>query len=158
MEDRIDAPFSLLKSTGILTVEDINNPNTWHSTGDRIRRVLKRGSKTNLTVGTLSRFMSFVRHYYTNGSTTESIELAILPHENQTKTGSFSKEGDSGAAILTPSGEFVGFLTSGTNKGTNASDITYATPFKYIWDLVLEQYPGASLYWDDVHSFLAALT
>ncbi|GJJ10265.1 hypothetical protein Clacol_004491 [Clathrus columnatus] len=159
--ERIDVPSEFkypidghLKLKGMLTADDINNPNTLDSTGNRIRRVLKRGFKTNTTVGTLSRFMSFVRHYFTNGGIMESLELPILPHESE--TGTFSKGGDSGAVIVSPSGEFVGLLTSGTNKGTDGTDITFATLFKYIWDLVLEQYPGTNLYWEDIQAILAA--
>lgn len=155
--ERIDVPSEFkyptdghLKLRGMLTAED---PNTLKSMGDRIRHVLKRGSTTNTTVGTLSRFMSFVRHYFAN-STIESLELPILSHEKG--IGTFSKGGDSGAVIVSPSGEFIGLLTGGTNKGTDGSDITFATPFEYIWDLVLEQYPGANLYWEDIPAFLAA--
>jgi len=138
----------------MLTVEQIERPSTLDSDGDRIRRVLKRGFMTNTTVGTLPRFISFVRKYYTTG-TLESLELAIFPHESQ--VGPFSKGGDSGALVVSAIGEFVGLITSGTNKGTDGSDITYATLFKYIWDLVLAEFPGANLYWDDIPAFLAAV-
>lgn len=144
----------LLKIRGMLTADDINKPNTLDSMGDRIRRVLKRGFKTNTTAGTLSGFMSFVRNYFGNGTTEESLELSILPYESE--TGTFSKGGDSGATIVSPKGEFVGLLTGGTNKGTDGSDITYATLFVYIWELVLDKFPGANLYWDDIPAFMAA--
>jgi len=143
----------LLKLWGMLTADDIKNPNTLDTHEDRIRRVVKRGFKTNTTVGTLSGFISYVRNYFPNDTTTESLELSILPHESE--TGTFSKGGDSGALIVSPKGEFVGLLTGGTNKGTDGSDITYATLFKYVWDNVLEKYPGASLYWENIQAFLA---
>jgi hypothetical protein len=160
MYERIDVPsefkypdHGLLELGGMLTADQVENPNSLDAHGDRIRRVLKRGFKTNTTVGTLPRFMSFVRKYFTAG-TLESLELAILSHESQ--TGPFSKGGDSGALVVSATGEFVGIITGGTNKGTDGSDITYATLFKYIWDLVLEEFPGANLYWDDIPAFLAA--
>lgn len=160
MYERTDVPsefkypeHGLLELGGMLTAEQIESPNTLDSDGDRIRRVLKRGFMTNTTVGTLPRFMSFVRTYFTTG-TLESLELAILPHESQ--VGPFSKGGDSGALVVSANGEFVGLITGGTNKGTEGCDITYATLFQYLWDLVLAEFPGANLYWDDISAFSAA--
>lgn len=160
MYKRIDVPsdfkypeHGLLPLRGMLTVEDIENHNTLDEDGDRIRHVIKRGLTTNTTVGSLPRFMSFVRKYFIGG-TLESLEFAVLPHESQ--TGPFSRGGDSGALIVSAVGEFVGLLTSGTNKGTDGTDITYATLFKYIWDLVLVEFPRANLYFNDIEAFLAA--
>lgn len=147
-------PHGLLPMRGMLTANDINNPNSLDSQGDRVRRVIKRGSTTNTTVGTLSRFISFVRKYTITG-TLESLELAILPHENV--TGTYSKEGDSGAMAVSAKGAYVGKVSGGTNNGTDGSDITYATLFEYDWDLILAEFPGASLYWDDIPAFLTAM-
>ena len=158
MYERNDVPsefkyplHGLMKLRGMLTAQDVENPNTLDT--DRIRRVIKRGFKTNTTVGTLPRFMSFVRKYFTTGNL-ESLEHPILPHESQ--TGPFSRGGDSGALVVSATGHFVGMITGGTNKGTDGSDITYATLFKYIWDDVLVEFPGADLYWDDIAAFMAA--
>ncbi|KAG8690111.1 hypothetical protein FRC11_013734 [Ceratobasidium sp. 423] len=159
--ERIDVPSEfkyppdgLLHLRGMLKAEQVNNPNSLNLQGDLIRRVLKRGFTTNTTIGTLGKFQSFVRKYFLSGGTLESIELPILSHENE--TGTFSKGGDSGALIVSPKGEFIGLLSGGTNKGTDGSDITYATLFDWVWDLVLEEFPGANLYWDDIVAFLAA--
>lgn len=149
MYERIDVPsefkyppHGLLPMRGMLTANDINNPNSLDSQGDRVHRVIKRGSTTNTTVGTLSRFISFVRKYTITG-TLESLELAILPHENV--TGTYSKGGDSGAMGISAKGAYVGKVSGGTNKGTDGSDITYATLFEYDWDLILAEFPGANL-------------
>ncbi|KAL1747329.1 hypothetical protein HDZ31DRAFT_61386 [Schizophyllum fasciatum] len=147
-------PHGLLHMRGMLTANDVCNPNSLYAQGDRIRRVIKRGSTTNTTVGTLSPFISFVRKYNITG-TLESLELAILPHENA--TGTYSKGGDSGAMGVSATGAYVGKVSGGTNKGTDASDITYATLFEYDWDLILQEFPGANLYWDDIPAFLAAM-
>lgn len=161
MYERIDVPsefkyppHGLLHMGGMLTANDVNNPNSLDSQGDRIRRVIKRGFTTNTTVGTLSRFISFVRKYNITG-TLESLELAILPHENV--TGAYSKGGDSGAMGVSATGAYVGKVSGGTNKGTDGSDITYATLFEYDWQLILEEFPGANLYWDNIPAFLAAM-
>lgn len=142
----------LLRLQGILTAEQVKNPDTKNLQGDPVRRVLKRGFTTNTTVGTVTRFMSFVRKYFPTGNL-ESIELPIIPHENETST--FSKGGDSGSTIVSPLGEFVSLLTGGTNKGTDGSDITYSTMFEWVWELVLAEFPDANLYWDDIPAFLA---
>ena len=88
----------------MLTADQLTNPNTASDLqGDRTRRVLKRGFATNTTVGTLTRFMSFVRKYSTTGNM-DSLELPILSHENE--PGTFSKGGDSGSLIVSARGVY----------------------------------------------------
>ncbi|KAM5533614.1 hypothetical protein V8D89_012727 [Ganoderma adspersum] len=142
----------LLTLRGMLTAAQVNNPNTFNLQGDHIRRVLKRGFTTNTTVGTLTRFMSFVRKYFITGNL-ESLEMPILSHEHD--SGTFSKGGDSGSLIVSPQGEFVALLTGGTNNGTDGFDITFATLFEWVWDLVKEEFPGANLYFDNLQEFLS---
>jgi hypothetical protein len=143
----------LLHLRGMLPAEQLKNPDTKILQSSQVRRVLKRGSSTNTTVGTVSRYMSFVRRYFPTGNL-ESIELPIIPHEKE--TGTFSKAGDSGSIILSPLGEFVSLLTGGTNKDIGGSEITYSTIFEWVWELVLAEFPTAELYWDDIPAFLAA--
>lgn len=142
----------LLVLRGMLTADQVNNPTNLNLEGDRLRRVLKRGFTTNTTVGTLTRFISFVRQYFPTGNK-ESLEVAILSHERD--SGTFSKGGDSGSLIVSTIGEFLALLTGGTNKGTDASDITYATLFEWVWDLVKAKFPGANLYFENIDEFLA---
>ena len=156
MYERIDVPSEfkypddgLLTLRGMLTANQVNNPNTFQ--GDHVRRVLKRGFTTNTTVGTLTRFMSFVRKYFTTGNI-ESLEVPILSHEHD--SGTFSKGGDSGSLIVSTLGEFVALLTGGTNKGTAGSDITFATLFEWVWDLIKEEFSDANLYFDNLQEFL----
>ncbi|KAJ3822737.1 hypothetical protein F5880DRAFT_1483572, partial [Lentinula raphanica] len=137
-----------LTPRGILTADQIKNPNTSNLQGHRVRRVLKHGYATNTTVGTLTRYMSFVRKYFPTG-TLDSLEVPILSHEHG--TGTFSSGGDSGSLVVSAHGESVALLTGGTSKGT----ITFATPFEYVWDLVKEEFPGANLYFDNLEEFIA---
>src|SRR5277367_6882544 len=95
--ERVDVPSEfkypdngLLVLRGMLNADQINNPTNLNLQGDRVRRVLKRGFTTNTTVGTLTRFMSFVRQYFRTGNE-ESLEVAILSHEQD--SGTFSKGG-----------------------------------------------------------------
>ena len=159
MYDRIDVPSKfkypeegLLSVQGMLSAADINNPNSKNLEGERTRRVIKRGFTTNTTVGTLSGFMSHGRKYSTAGKL-DSVEVAILPHDIDSIA--FSKDGDSGALIVDALGRFVALLTGGTDKGTDPSDITYATPMEWVWDLIKDRFPGANLYFDDLEGFLA---
>ena len=145
----------LLALRGMLTANQINNPMNLNLQGDHVRRVLKRGFTTNTTVGTLTRFMLFVRQYFQTGNR-DSLEVAILSHEQD--LGTFSKGGDSGSIIISTIGEFVALLTGGTNKGTDSSDITYATLFEWVWDLIKAEFPGANLYFDNLEEFLADVT
>lgn len=122
MYERIGVPSEfkypddgLLTLKGMLTVNQLNNPNTSNLQGDHIRRVLKRGFRTGTTVGTLTRFMSFVRQYFPT-SNVESLEVAILSHDKD-EWGAFSNKGDSGSLVVSPVGEFVALLTGGTNSG-----------------------------------------
>ncbi|KAG9092620.1 hypothetical protein FS749_015563 [Ceratobasidium sp. UAMH 11750] len=159
MYERIDVPSEfkypedgLLHLRGMLTADQVNNPNSLNLQGDRVRRVIKRGFSTNTTVGTLTRFKSYARKYFSTGNM-ESLEVPILSHEND--SGSFSRGGDSGSTIVSPAGELVALLTGGPTSLTNSSDITYATLFEWIWELVLAEFPGANLYFDDLEAFLA---
>ena len=137
MYDRVDVPSEfgypedgLLALKGMLTAEEFNKPNSSNLQGDRIRRVIKHGFATNTTVGTLTRFKSYVCKYYPTG-VIESLEVPILSHEHD--NGTFSKGGDSGSLIVSAHGQFVALLTGGTNKGNDGSDITYATLFEWVW-------------------------
>ena len=159
MYDRIDVPSEfkypeegLLQVRGMLSATSINNPNSKNLAGDPIRRVIKRGFSSNTTIGTLSGFNSCIRKYFATGELT-SIEVAILPHDNHSTV--FSKKGDSGALVVDALGQFVAILTAGTNKGTDSSDVTYATHLQWIWGLIKEKFPGANLYFDDLEGFLA---
>ncbi|KAH8980960.1 hypothetical protein EDB86DRAFT_3087553 [Lactarius hatsudake] len=142
MHDRIDVPSEL----------NINNPNGKNLEGERIRRVIKRGFTTGTTIGTLSGFMSHVRKDLVTGNL-DSVEVAIIPHDNHSIP--FSRGSDSGALIVDALGRFVALLTSGTNKGTGSSDITYATLMEWVLDLIKDKFPGANLYFDDLEGFLA---
>ena len=57
--------------------------------------------------------------------------------------------------IVSALGEFVALLTGGTNKGTDGSDVTFATLFEWVWELVKDEFPGANLYFDDLEAFFA---
>lgn len=47
--------------------------------------------------------------------------------------------------IVDTLGQYVGLLTGGWDAATKTTDITYATPFEWIWRLVREEFPDATL-------------
>ncbi|KAF9036790.1 hypothetical protein BJ165DRAFT_1394853 [Panaeolus papilionaceus] len=149
---------------GILTMDQLNDPTTIkrfifdyvHKDSDESehppRRVVKRGSKSNTTFGTLSRYMSHVRKYTLLGDHMDSIELPILNFEGRRDSEfchPFCEEGNSGSAVVTSKGEFVGLLNGGTSMGFRECDIGYATPFEWVWEQVSKEFPGANLDFDN---------
>jgi hypothetical protein len=142
----------LLNLSKILTAKEIKNLNSKDSTGNLTLHVLKDGYMTGLTVGNLGKFMLFVRKYYPTGHQ-ESVKLPIFNHKEE--PGTFSKGGNSGSFVVDARGRFVGLLTGGSNKGMDGSDIAYATPFKWVWELVCKEFPGAILDFDDLAAFFA---
>ncbi|KAF9049012.1 hypothetical protein BJ165DRAFT_1580826, partial [Panaeolus papilionaceus] len=148
---------------GILTTDQLNDPTSTErfrfdftpQSEHPPRRVVKRGAKTNTTVGTLSRYMSHVRKYSMLGGHMDSLELPIMNFDNWSRNGNsgdgdpFCEEGDSGSVVFTPKGEFVGLLNGGTSMGFSACDIGYATPFEWVWEQVLKEFPGAELDFDN---------
>ncbi|KAJ8692222.1 hypothetical protein PTI98_009556 [Pleurotus ostreatus] len=67
----------ILPLSGMLTADELDKSNL-NLQGDRIRRVIKRGSATNTTVGTFSPFMSFVRKYYSTGNCAAQVSMTEL--------------------------------------------------------------------------------
>ncbi|KAJ8474297.1 hypothetical protein ONZ45_g15996 [Pleurotus djamor] len=142
----------LLILRGMVTSDEINNLETLESLekrdhqDHRVHYVIKRGLATNTTIGTLTRFKSFARQYFSADVTQESLEVPILSYERN--KGTFSAVGDSGSLIVSTEGKFVALLTGGT-KSSGPADITYGTLFEWVWELVKAEYPGANLYFEE---------
>lgn len=134
----------LLKLRGILSADQLRNPNTRDFKGDNLRRVIKHGLATLTTIGNLSGFESYVCHYSGIGMH-DSVEVAIYPCGGD--SGPFSRDGDSGSIIVDALGRFVALLTGGTGP-TDLVDITFGTPMYWLWDVIQEKFPGANLFFD----------
>ncbi|KAI0029942.1 hypothetical protein K488DRAFT_79884 [Vararia minispora EC-137] len=133
----------LLPLAGIISEEHFRRPNTLDVDNEACLFVVKRGLTTKTTIGRATGIFSYVREYFPNETTQTSKEWAILPCDNE--SGAFSKGGDSGAVIVDRIGRFGGLLTGGAGR-TPSSDITYATPFFWLWSLIKIMYPNAHLY------------
>lgn len=151
MYPRDDAPTTfkypvdrLLKLQGIVSEHMLHNPDMLDYDGENCLLVIKNGKATGVTIGRATGIFSYVRKYYSNGTEETSKELAILPYSN--KSGLFSARGDSGAIIVDGRGRICGLLTGGTGK-TESSDITYATPFFWLWERIKANgFPNAHIY------------
>ncbi|KAF9049011.1 hypothetical protein BJ165DRAFT_1342937, partial [Panaeolus papilionaceus] len=150
----------LVALKGILTIYQLNEP----TTAKRLsfdpeselppRRVFKRGAKTNTTFGTLSRYMSHVCKYSPLGATIDSLKLPIINFEEEGHPGYgsyFCEGGDSGLAVVTLKGKFAGLLNGGTSMGFRQCDIGYATPFEWVWEQVLKEFPNADMDFDNLY-------
>lgn len=132
----------LLKLQGIIPEKLLRNPDVLNINGEPCLPVAKNGLTTGPTIGLANGIFSIVREYFSNGTQRTSMELTIMPYGDE--TGVFSKGGDSGSIIVDGRGRFGGLLTGGTGK-TESSDVTYATPFFWLWKLIKEMYPDAHL-------------
>jgi len=149
MYPRIDAPSDfvypserLLRLGGILSAEDIRRPDRRDHKNDLVRYVIKRGVTTLTTVGCLNGYESHTRRYF-GLSSLDSVEVAVYPYDSN--FGPFSRGGDSGSIIVDANGKFVALLTAGTGS-TYSSDITFASPMHWLWDIIRAEFPGANLY------------
>ena len=132
----------LLQLRGILTKDRMCHASAKDHDGDDCLYVIKRGLTSLTTIGRATGFFSHVREYFPNQTHWDSTEWAILPYDND--SGTFSKRGDSGSMIASGTGEFGGLLTGGSGQ-TESSDITYATPMFWLWDVIKAKFPNADL-------------
>lgn len=94
-------------------------------------KVIKRGSTTNITTGTINGALSKRRVYQHAAGMVD--EICVLGDGGK----AFSAAGDSGAVAVDAAGRAVGLLTGGMGL-TDATDVTYLTPM----DWLLEQFSG----------------
>ncbi|KAG9006121.1 hypothetical protein FRB94_000946 [Tulasnella sp. JGI-2019a] len=120
----------LLKVRGIISEDQLRRPDMLDRDGESCLFVIKSGKVTGITIGRATGIFSYVRQYFPNNTHQTSKEWAILPYDS--KSGAFSAPGDSGSIIVNGSGESGGFLTGGAGK-TESSDVTYATPFYWLY-------------------------
>ena len=120
----------LLQLKGIITDDLMWTPDMWDSDKKPCLLVVKRGSTTGTTLGRANGVLSIVRDYFNDMSTCKtSMEWAIINYDSNSDV--FSEAGDSGSIIADIRGRIGGMLTGGSGK-TEASDITYATPFWWL--------------------------
>lgn len=103
----------------------------------------KHGLTTGTTIGRVNGLESFRRVDGHHGISNKSLEIAVLPYD---KTHSkFSDAGDSGSVVLDRAGRIVGILTGGSGA-TDATGITYLTPYWWVEEQVKAKFPSCFLY------------
>lgn len=116
----------------------------WDSEGELCSLVVKNGNATGTTIGRANGIFSIVREYSNDPSIHQTaMEWGIINYDS--KSGAFSKPGDSGSIIADIRGRIGGMLTGGSGK-TESSDITYATPCWWLLERIRANgFPDAHL-------------
>ncbi|KAG5636346.1 hypothetical protein H0H81_008369 [Sphagnurus paluster] len=133
----------LLQVTGVLKEDEIHNPQQLDFYGEKCLIVFKNGKTTGPTFGRATSMESFVRTYPAYGIKKTSIHIAVYPYGK--KDGAFSAPGDSGSIAVDWKGRIVGMLVAGAGT-TEATDVTYLTPYWWIEEQMKKVYPDISLY------------
>ncbi len=116
---------------GILLDKDILNPDlkTKDQDNEPTIMAIQNRNVSRLLVGHINNICSVVHHYYDNLPGVSSREVAMLPHTS--RSGPFSRPGDSGAGVVAGDGRICSLLTGGDGI-TETSDIMYLTPIDFI--------------------------
>ncbi|KAH9929983.1 uncharacterized protein B0H18DRAFT_873455, partial [Fomitopsis serialis] len=142
----------LLKLQDFITEDAMHNPDMLDRDNKPCLFVTKNGSATGVTIGSATGVFSYVREYCGDGTKQTSVEWSILPYDR--KSGDFSAAGDSGSVIVDRRGRIGGLLTGGTGdphtgdtSDTESTDITYATPFAWLFQRIKANgFPDAHLH------------
>ena len=129
---------------GVVPLDEILHPKHFDANGDPAMAVVKNGISTGTTVGWMSGLKSLVRYYKHIDVEFTSRELTVVPYDNKGR-GPFSGEGDSGSAIVERGGRVVALLTAGGGI-TDATDVTFATPYCELERRMKEVFPSIRLY------------
>ncbi|KAG7087717.1 hypothetical protein E1B28_013663 [Marasmius oreades] len=105
------------------------DPKTKDKDTDPVTMVLKNGATSNLTVGRLNTIRAFTREYSKNKPGEMSKEVGVLPRNS--RSGPFSKPGDSGSVVVDGKGRVCGILT-GRDGVTEDSDCIFVTSINFI--------------------------
>ncbi|KAG7096384.1 hypothetical protein E1B28_003828 [Marasmius oreades] len=137
----------LLQVLGVVPENEMRHPQQLNVHGDKALPVIKNGMATGTTVGWLNSLESLVRYYpsYAGGPGNKftAVEVTIVPYGSS--RGAFSAKGDSGAVILGRDGRIVALLTGGGGL-TDATDVTYGTPYCKLERHIKNVYPSCHLY------------
>ena len=135
----------LLKFSGTVSDREMwkLSPRTLDHENDPCIMVIKRGNASDLTVGCLNTIRSFTRVYFKDQPGQFSKEVTVLPRNS--KSGAFSKPGDSGSAVVDGKGRLAGLLTGGAGV-TDVSDCTYVTSIDFLLKRMFKYGIKANLY------------
>ncbi|KAG5634416.1 hypothetical protein H0H81_002073, partial [Sphagnurus paluster] len=124
----------LLPLRGVISEDLMRNPDVLDEDGEASLFVVKNDNTTGVTIGRATGSFSYGREYFGNNTHRTSKEWAILPYD-----------GKSGSIIVDGRGQIGGLLTGGAGK-TESLDITYATPFFWLFPRIKANgFPNAHL-------------
>ncbi|KAH9947232.1 hypothetical protein B0H21DRAFT_821995 [Amylocystis lapponica] len=121
----------LLRCSGTVSDQEMFRPdprNKDHD-DDPVIMVLKNGKTSKLTVGRLNTIRAFVREHNNGVAGKMSKEISVMPRNS--KSGPFSKPGDSGSVVIDATGRICGILTGG-DGATGVSDCTFVTSINFL--------------------------
>lgn len=104
--------------------------------------VFKNGMTTGTTIGRATHLESIVRTMDKFDICGTSWEVPIHSCGGDV----FSDRGDSGAIIADGKGRIVGLLTGGTTSQLETADVSYASPFYWVFERIKAKFPKAYLY------------
>ena len=142
----------LFQVQGIVPDDEFGHPQMFDLDNKSCVLLIKNGNATDTTIGRCNGIKSFVRRRFLDGTMQTLMELAILGHSQLTKAlyadskHEFSNRGDSGAIIVDGQGRAAALLTGGCGKSDDYADITYGTPFEWLWDRIKAKFPNARFY------------
>jgi len=138
--------YGLLRIRGVVPLDEILHPKHLDAKGDPAMAVVKNGRTTGTTVGWMSGLKSLVRYYKFINVSFMSRELTVVPYDNKPGRDAFSDAGDSGSVIVERGGRAVAVLTGGGGSGiTDATDVTFASPYCEVEKRIKEVFPGIRL-------------
>ena len=133
----------LLPLRDIISEELMRHPDMLNRDDEPCLLVIKSGNATGVTIGRATGVFSYVREYFPDNTHKTSMEWAICNYDNTSRV--FSAPGDSGSIIVDGLGRIGGLLT-GRSGITETSDITYATPWFWLFERIKANgFPDAHL-------------
>ena len=125
----------LLPLRGVVPESELLSFKQLNANGDPSLAVVQNGRTMGTTMGWVSNLKSLVRHFDHSGLNFWSCELTIIGAR-----GAFSAKGDSGSIIADRGGRIVALLTGGGGS-SNATEVTFATPYCQLEKRIKEVMP-----------------
>jgi len=142
--DSLKYPRSgFLELRDVVKEDELGRQTVLDTNGEECITVVKNGNATGVTIGRGSGIESFVREYDDNGIRSTSMQVAIYPYGQ--KDDAFSAPGDSGSVVVDGKGGIVGVIIGGAGQA-DSTDVTYLSPFYWVWERIKAVFPDAHLY------------
>lgn len=133
----------LFQIQGVVEEDEIRHPTMLDANGEECIIIIKKGKSTGVTIGRCTGIESFVREYGDYSLCSTPMEAAAYSYSHE--DGAFSAPGDSGSVVVDGKGRIVGLITVGSGP-TDATDVTYLSPFYWVLERIKAAFPNAHLY------------